>query len=64
MPATNVTPVQSFSALKRIKLLVRNAETGTQFNHRVMLFVHCDKTDQPNLVELVMDSIGGNQTKL
>lgn len=65
MPATNITLDRSFSALKHIKLHVEYSKTAARFKHRIiMLLVHYDKTDQPNIGEVVMDSIGDYQTKL
>ena len=33
-----------------IELFLRNTETATRFKHRIILLVHCDKTNQPNIV--------------
>ena len=52
LTATNAASERSFSAMKRIKMYLRNTTSGNQLNHPMLLHVHCKKTDQLNMIEI------------
>ena len=52
LTATNAASERSFSAMKRIKVYLRNTISGNQLNHSMLLHVHCKKTDQLNMIEI------------
>ena len=64
LAATNAASERSFSAMKRIKVYLRNTISGNQLNHSMLLHVHCKKTDQPNMIEIAKEFVGDNQARL
>ena len=56
LTATNAASERSFSAMKRIRMYLRNTTSGNQLNHYMLLHVHCKKTDQLTLLKLPKNS--------
>ena len=52
MPATNAISERSFSALRRVKTYLRSTMKQTRLYHLMILHVHKEKTDSPNLQDI------------
>ena len=47
-----------------LKTFFRNTPIEERLNRHIILQIHYGKTNQPNMVEVVKDFKGGNQTEL
>ena len=54
LPATNVTSEQLFSSMAHTKTYLRSTTSGNRLNHYMLLHVHCRKTNQLNMIEIVL----------
>ena len=52
MPATNAISERSFSALRRVKTYLQSTMKQTRLNHLMILHVHKEKADSPNLHDI------------
>ena len=57
MPATNVTPERSFSALRRVKSYLRSTMGQERLNYLMILHVLSDKTDKLDLKSILNDFV-------
>ena len=51
VPVTTATAERSFSWLKRINKYLRNSMTQQRLNHCILLHIHCNKTDNLDLIK-------------
>ena len=59
IPATNATLEPSLSVAKRIKMFLT---AWNRLHHCIILQdIHCEKADEPNMIEMANDSIGGQR---
>ena len=61
MPATNATSERSFSCLQRTKSYLWSTMTQLRLNNTMILHVHKDLTDNPNLIEVANDFVANKQ---
>ena len=61
---TNQTRERSFSAIKRNKTYLRSTTSENLLNQCMLLYVHCKKTDQLNMIEIAKELVGDNQARL
>ena len=57
MPATNAESERSFSAVQRIKSYLRSMMSEQRLNRLMLLHMHKDCTDGPDLVDVANDFI-------
>ena len=58
LPATNATSERSFSALKRVKTVLRSSMSQTRVNNLMVLHVYKDKTDALHGAKVGRDFVG------
>ena len=61
MPATNASSERSFSSLRLIKSYLRSTMTGSRLNHLMMMYVHKEKCDRLDLVNVANEFVNGSE---
>ena len=64
MAATNATSERSFSTLRRVKFFLRSSMTQQRLNNLMILLVHKDLTDKPNLMDIANEFIRDSEHRL
>lgn len=64
IPVTTATAERSFSALKRIKMYLRNSMSQERLNHCLILHVHREKTDDLSLPEIAQEFVSRNERRI
>ena len=63
IPVTTATAERTFSALRRLKTYLRATMSQQRLNHTMLLYVHKDRTDKIDIVNIARSFIKENDRR-
>ena len=63
IPVTTATAERTFSALRRLKTYLRTTMSQQRLNHTMLLYVHKDRTDKIDIVNIARSFIKENDRR-
>ena len=63
-PVTSATAERSFSSLRRLKTYLRSTMDNCKLNNLFLMYIHDDRTDKLDLLEVAKTFASSNQRRL